>query len=111
MFGIPFELISDNGSNFTSEVVEILCAIFQIKNIHISVRNPRANWIERQHRVMKTFLTALCAMRKQPGYECRQWDICLPQVQYCMNSQPKEPQKISALEYLLGMPPCSQIRR
>ena len=57
------------------------------------------------HQVMKCFMVALCAQRKEQGYKTEQWDILIPSVQYAINTQKKGPQKISPVKYLLGREP------
>ena len=104
-FGIPFELISDHGSNFMSDTMQTLCDLLNIHKIAISVRHPQSNWIERMHQVFKNMLIAMCEMAKENAYECKNWDLCIPQIQLTMNSTPKHPQRISPLHYLLGHTP------
>src|SRR5208282_3540161 len=68
VFGHPKSVISDNGSNLTSKVMDEIYRLYGIKMHQIAVYAPTQNSIqERSHAVIKGILKKLCA--EQP----RQW--------------------------------------
>ena len=52
-YGVPQVILSDNGKNFASEIVKILCEKFLIKHIFSSPYYPQTNRIvERLNRIL-----------------------------------------------------------
>ena len=67
--GIPEQLVSDNGTNFTSELIRQMCLKLQIRQIFSSVYHPEANGlVERWNGTMKWCLKKFVA--KHP----KEWD-------------------------------------
>lgn len=55
-YTIPKVIISDNGSNFTSEIFAELCKLLKIDKRHISPFSPQGNLVERQHLGLANYL-------------------------------------------------------
>ena len=61
-FGLPREILSDNGSNFVAEVTEKLIKLLGVKHIKCSPYHPESNgMLERSHQVLKKTLDKLGA--------------------------------------------------
>jgi transposase InsO family protein len=73
--GTPMTILSDQGTNFESELFKDMCSILGIKKISTSVARPQANSVvERFNRTLLTMLTAYCSENQ------KSWDIYLQQV-------------------------------
>ncbi|KAL8441266.1 hypothetical protein Emag_007319 [Eimeria magna] len=72
-WGVPRALLSDNGPQFTAELLRQLCTTFGISKLFASPYNPRGNSIvESYMRSLKTTLR-LCLQHFR-----QEWDIVLP---------------------------------
>ena len=73
--GVPNEVLSDNGTNFTSKVMAQFCMTVGIKQIKTSPYHPQTDgMVERFNATLKRLLRKLT---KDPTVE---WDKCLPYV-------------------------------
>ncbi|GBN89967.1 hypothetical protein AVEN_39441-1 [Araneus ventricosus] len=52
-FGLPRRVISDNGTQFVSAVMQQLCYLLKIHQSFITVYHPQANPVERKNRDLK----------------------------------------------------------
>jgi hypothetical protein len=60
IFGVPQQIISDRGSNFTSQLMAFVTKFLGIKQITTSAYNPQANGlVERFHRTFKEALKSI----------------------------------------------------
>lgn len=92
-YGVPLELTSDRGSQFTSDVFEKLCKLLGANHMKTAAYNPKANGIvERWHSRLKTAL-------KSHGSN---WFDHLPVVLMGLRSAPRDETGISAAEYTFG---------
>lgn len=57
-YNFPSKLISDNASNFVSQVIKELCRTLAIKKIFATPYHPQSNIVERAHRTLNSFLRA-----------------------------------------------------
>jgi len=56
-FGIPHVLLTDQGSNFLSELFSNVCKLLRVKRIKTSFCHPASNGaLERSHRVLIEYL-------------------------------------------------------
>ena len=80
-FGYPFEIFSDQGRNFESELFAKLCEMMQIHKTRTTPYRPSGNGqVERFNR---TLLDAVrCFVQKNPT----SWDIFLPQIAGALRS-------------------------
>jgi transposase InsO family protein len=74
-FGVPMQLLSDNGREFDNIVLKELCRLLEIDKIRTTVYKASTNGgIERFHRTLNTLLGKVVATNQ------RNWDECLPSV-------------------------------
>lgn len=79
-YGIPRRVISDNGPQFISSVMQCLTYCLGIDQCLTPVYHPAANPIERRHRDLKTQLAI------QVGTDQTSWDQKLPAIRFAMNT-------------------------
>lgn len=79
-YGVPRRLISDNGVQFVSEVMQQVCHILGISQTLTPYYHPEANPIERKNRDLKPQLAILV------GQDHSTWDLHLAAVRFAMNS-------------------------
>ena len=96
-FGMPTDLTSDRGSQFTSRLWTAITKLLGIKLHHTTAYHPQANGlVERFHRHLKS---ALRARLTGPN-----WLDELPWVLLGIRTAPKEDLKCSTAELLYGAP-------
>ena len=88
-YGIPNSILTDQGSDFTSDLVAQLCEQLDIKKKFSSAYTPQGNGqIERFHRVLSESLKVIVQERKISFNEPNApWDIYLPHIQSKHNNQ------------------------
>lgn len=79
-YGVPRRVVSDNGVQFISEVMQQVCHSFGITQSLSPVYHPQANPVERKNRDLKPQLAILV------GKDHDTWDIHLPAIRFAMNS-------------------------
>ncbi|GFV01474.1 hypothetical protein TNCV_2960681 [Trichonephila clavipes] len=79
-YGLPRRLISDNGPQFISAVMQLTCDLLDITQDLISVYHPQANPSERKNRDLKPRLAILV------GEEHSAWEDKLPLIRFAMNT-------------------------
>lgn len=80
-FGTPVELLSDNGPQFRSELIQALCTTFKIKKTFSSPYYPQGDgFVERFMRTLNNSLSTLT------GESPRHWHLFLPGIQFAYNS-------------------------
>ena len=96
-FGVPAELTSDRGVQFTSEVWAQLMSRLGVKHHLTTAYHPQANgMIERPHRQLKDALKARLA-----GAD---WAAHLPWILLSLRATPKEDSAVSSAEMVYGAP-------
>lgn len=96
-FGVPAELTSDRGVQFTSEVWALLMNRLGIRHNLTTAYHPQANgMVERSHRQLKDALRSRLA-----GPE---WCSHLPWVLFSLRATPKEDSNLSSAELVYGSP-------
>lgn len=68
-YNFPSRLISDNATNFTSQIITELCRLFTIKKIFTTPYHPQANIVERAHRTLNSYLRAFTGKNKENWHE------------------------------------------
>jgi len=64
-YGIPKQVLSDRGSQFTGYIFKILCKLFGVKKLFTSAYHPQTNgMIERFHRFLKERLRIIASQYK-----------------------------------------------
>ena len=57
IFGIPSMIVTDQGSNFMSDLFVRICKLFRIEKIHTTTYHPESNGsLERTHKTLVTYL-------------------------------------------------------
>ncbi|GFT67687.1 transposon Tf2-8 polyprotein [Trichonephila clavipes] len=79
-YGIPRRLISDNGTQFVSAVMQQICYLLNIHQSLIHVYHPQANPVERKNRHLKPRLAILV----QDKHDC--WSEKLPFIRFALNT-------------------------
>ncbi len=93
--GIPREILSDNGANLTSKLVEEVFTLLDIGHIKTSPYHPQTDgMVERFHKTLKEMLRKV-----KPKYG-NQWDRALPVVLFSLRSTPNETTGFSPLELI-----------
>jgi len=96
-FGVPDDITSDRGVQFTSELWSLVMARLGISHHLTSAYHPQSNgMVERAHRQLKSALKARNAAADWPSH--------LPWVLLGIRSSPKDDGDISAAELLYGAP-------
>jgi len=84
-FGFPSEILSNQGSEFMSEVMRLFMLDFNIGHVIISAFHPESNAVcERFHATMKSMIRALTDKFHND------WDECLPWFLFAYREIPVE---------------------
>jgi len=97
-YGIPEQIVSDNGPNFISNVVEHLSKVFKYKIKFAMVGYPQAQGkIERMHRILNRIIAIERTLVEQElPYTKHNWSRTLPFIEYVINSQQNPATKYSS---------------
>ena len=96
-FGFPEVLLSDQGSDFMSQLMQVFLHDFQISQIRCSIFHPESNGtLERFHRTLKSMLKALV-----DNYDI-EWDKSLHWSLFAFREVPVETVGFSPFELLFG---------
>ena len=80
-FGVPLQIHSDQGRNFTSKLFAEMCQLLQIHHTQSTAFHPQSNGIvERFNRTLSAMLAMYCSEKQ------RTWDQFLPQVMLAYRS-------------------------
>lgn len=83
-YGLPRRIISDNGAQFVSAVMQQVCYLLDISQEFTPVYHPQANPVERQNRDLKPRLAILV------GNDHTKWAEKLPTIRFAMNTHKNE---------------------
>jgi len=96
-FGVPQEILTDNGSNFTSKTMEQFYALVGLNPIHTSPYHPQTDgMVERFNATIKRMLMKLQQKCELP------WDECLPFVLWAYRGATHASTGYSPHELLFG---------
>jgi transposase InsO family protein len=96
-FGVPAQLTSDQGRQFTSAVWARVSQLLGVEHITTTAYHPQSNgMVERIHRQLKDALRARLADHD--------WPLHLPWVLLGLRAAPKEDSGVSSAELLYGVP-------
>jgi len=99
-FGIPQSILTDQGSNFMSEIFGNMCKILKIKKIKCTAYHPQTNSaLERTHRVLMEYLR--CFILEDQS----NWDKRLPYATFVFNTTPHTSTGFTPHELLFGRKP------
>ena len=95
--GIPDEMLTDCGSQFTAEVMKEVSRLLSLQQITTTPYHPICNGlIERFHMTLKQMLRRMCAERP------KDWDKYLPALLFAIREVPQESLGFSPFELLYG---------
>jgi transposase InsO family protein len=79
--GTPIKILTDQGSNFLSEIFKNTCKMLKIKKLQTTAFHPESNaGLERSHRVLKKYL------RHYIKEDQDNWDEWVPYAVYVYNT-------------------------
>lgn len=95
--GFPFEMLSDRGSNFTSDMMKEINRLVSVRQLTTTPYHPICNGLcERFNGTLKQILKRLC--NEKP----RDWDRYLSAVLFAYRGVPQESLRFSPFELLYG---------
>ncbi|PNF43689.1 hypothetical protein B7P43_G14967 [Cryptotermes secundus] len=96
-YGIPTEVVTDQGSNFMSHVFKRVCKLFKIEKICTIAYHPESNGaLERTHKTLANYLRCFCDKR------LNNWDEWLPFACFTYNTTPHSVTRYTPYEVLFG---------
>ena len=100
-FGIPESVLTDQGTNFTSQVIESLWERLDVHTLRTTAYHPQTDGItERFNRTIKTMLTQFVHEQKQDD-----WDQKLNKLSFAYNTAVHAVTKFSPFELMFGRIP------
>ncbi|XP_055866617.1 uncharacterized protein LOC129922855 isoform X1 [Biomphalaria glabrata] len=95
--GLPIEILSDQGPQFTSELYKQVCEFFSVKPVHSTIYHPSSNgMIERLNSTLKSFLRKVC--QDSP----HDWDRKVSAALFAYREVPNETMGLSPFELVYG---------
>ncbi|XP_070576386.1 uncharacterized protein [Ptychodera flava] len=95
--GIPREILSDQGTNFLSHLMEDLCKLLHIKKLKTSPYHPMANGlVENFNGTLKSMLKKFAATSPES------WDRYIPYLSFAYREVPQQSTGFSPFELLYG---------
>ena len=95
--GIPDEMLTDCGSQFTAEVMKEVSRLLLLQQLTTTPYHPVCNGlVERFHATLKQMLRRMCAERP------KDWDKYLPALLFAVREVPQESLGFSPFELLYG---------
>nr|XP_037279889.1 uncharacterized protein K02A2.6-like [Rhipicephalus microplus] len=96
-FGVPREILSDRGSNFTSELMKEVARLLSVRQLHTTPYHPMANgMVEKFNGTLKTMLKRMCAEKP------KNWDRFLGPLLFAYREVPQASLGFSPFELLYG---------
>ncbi len=101
LFDIPQIMVSDNGTEFCSQLTDELCKTLDIHQVLCAPYHPQSNGqLERAHGVLKDYLSFYCSVEKPES-----WDLYLHLASSAYNKSVHSSTKHSPHELVFGRPP------
>ncbi|XP_053381689.1 uncharacterized protein LOC128549191 [Mercenaria mercenaria] len=95
--GFPSEILSDRGSQFTSQLMEEVCRLVSLKQLFTTPYNPKCNGLcERMNGILKSMLKKMCEERP------KDWDRYISAVLFAYGEVPQGSTGFSPFELLYG---------
>jgi Integrase zinc binding domain len=94
--GIMNSIVTDQGSNFISELFTNCCKLLKIKKLHCTTYHPESNSIERNHRTIAEYLRSFVNKTQTD------WCEWLPFVVFSYNTTPHTSTKYTPYELVYG---------
>ena len=101
IFGIPESVLTDQGTNFTSQVAESLWELLDVHTLRTTAYQPQADGItERFNRTIKIILTQFVKQEDQ-----NDWDLKLDKLSFAYNTAVHATTKCSPFKLMFGCIP------
>ena len=95
--GIPREIMSDNGSQFKSDLMQEINRLLSVKAVHSTPYHAASNGcVERLNGTLKSMLKKACS--EHP----KDWDRCIPAILFAYREVPNDTLGFSPFELLYG---------
>lgn len=95
--GIPKKILTDQGTNFLSEVFKGICKLLKISKLQTTAYHPESNGaLERSHRTLAEYL------RHYVNDEQNNWDEWLPYAMFTYNTTPHSATRFTPFELMYG---------
>jgi transposase InsO family protein len=78
-WGVPRVIVTDNGSQFTSNIYLQWCQAVGVETFHIAVYHAQANITERYNETIKGMIVATIN-------KCKEWDKSLPELSFALRT-------------------------
>lgn len=96
-FGVPNEILSDRGTNFTSDLMREVAGLLSMRQLHTTPYHPMANGlVEKFNGTLKMMLKRMCAEKP------RDWDRYLAPLLFAYREVPQASLGFSPFELLYG---------
>ncbi|XP_042150102.1 uncharacterized protein LOC121838101 [Ixodes scapularis] len=96
-YGVPEEILSDRGSNFTSDLMKEVGRLLSMRHLLTTPYHPMCNGlVERFNGTLKQMLRRMCQERP------KDWDRYLPALLFAYREVPQSSLKFSPFELLYG---------
>lgn len=93
-FGVPEELVSDRGPQFTGQEMSNLCKIWGVKQRFTTSYHPQTNLTERSNRTIKTMIASYV------GDQHQNWDQWIREFRFAINAAQHETTGRTLLSWL-----------
>ena len=99
-FGVPQELLSDQGRNVDGNQIRRLCAKLGMKKMRSSPYHPEGNsHVERTIGSLKTIIRSICCAR---GLPVTDWDLVLPEAVLILNNMENKSRQFTPFKMVFG---------
>jgi len=96
-YGIPEEILTDQGTNFTSDMFKNVCKLLKINKAQTTAYHPESNGaLERSHRTLTEYL------RHYINTDQTDWDEWLPYAVFTYNTTPHTATGCTPFELVYG---------
>lgn len=96
-FGVPNEVLSDRGTNFTSDLMKEVARLLSVRQLHTTPYHPMANgMVEKFNGTLKLMLKRMCAEKP------KDWDRYLAPLLFAYREVPQASMGFSPFELLYG---------
>ena len=103
LYGYPKKLLSDRGSQFTSELFKQICALNGVKKLYTSAYHPQTDgMVERLHRWIKEKLKLIAVERGLDFRNRNDWDVWISDIEFVYNSTPTRAHGLAPFELIYG---------
>ena len=103
-FGVPREILTDQGANFTSKLLSELCRMLHIHPIRTTPYHPKTDGlVERFNKTLKSML------RKAAISEGKDWDKMVPYLLFTYREVGQSSTGFSPFELVYGRSVCGHL--